>query len=233
MTENTEAQVISKAMKKRTVKEWIIRSVILIAGLVIAHLGVTLFLLSNLGSDPFNVLVQGITRKLTDLIDMPFITHGRVHMSICIIIMLMLLFIDRSYVKVGTIICMLCGGPIIDFFTLILGRPASNFTSVPSRIVMVALGCVILAFGMTIVIKSDAGTGPNDLVAVVISDKLKKKFSITRLVADAMFTLAGFIMGGTVGIGTLICVILVGPVAGIFLPVNEKMVEGIISKTGC
>jgi len=98
---------------------------------------------------------------------------------------------------------------------------------------MVALGCVILAFGMTIVIKSDAGTGPNDLVAVVISDKLKKKFSITRLVTDAMFTLAGFIMGGTVGIGTLICVILVGPVAGIFLPVNEKMVEGIISKTGC
>ena len=219
-------------MKKRTVKEWIIRSVILMVGLVIAHLGVTLFLLSDLGSDPFNVLIQGITKKLPDLIDIPFITHGRVHMSICIIIMLILLIIDRSYVKIGTIICMLCGGPIIDFFTVILNRPASHFTSVPSRIIMVAFGCVILAYGMTIVIKSDAGTGPNDLVAVVISEKLKKKFSITRLVTDAVFTLAGFIMGGTVGIGTLICVILVGPVAGIFLPVNEKMVEGIISKTG-
>ena len=40
---------------------------------------------------------------------------------------------------------------------------------------MLVLGCIILAYGMTIVIKSDAGTGPNDLVAVVISDKTKKK----------------------------------------------------------
>lgn len=47
-------------MTKRSIKEWIVRSVILLVGLTIAHLGVTLFLLSDLGSDPFNVLVQGI-----------------------------------------------------------------------------------------------------------------------------------------------------------------------------
>ena len=52
---------------------------------------------------------------------------------------------------------------------------------------MLVLGCVILAYGMTIVIKSDAGTGPNDLVAVVISDKLHQKFSITRLLVDGAF----------------------------------------------
>ena len=191
----------------------------------------TLFLLSDLGSDPFNVLVQGITRKLNDSTGFSFLTHGRVHMSVCILIMLILLLIDRSYVKIGTIICMFCGGPIIDFFTLLLGHTASHFTSIPSRVVMVAAGCIILAYGMTIVIKSDAGTGPNDLVAVVISDKLNKKFSITRLIADAVFTLAGFLMGGTVGIGTAIAVILVGPVAGLFLPVNGKMVDHIIDRS--
>ncbi len=215
-------------MEKRTKKEWIIRSAILMAGLVIAHFGVTLFLLSDLGSDPFNVLVQGITRKLSDMAGLSFITHGRVHMGICIIIMIVLIIIDRSYVKIGTILCMFCGGPIIDFFSLVLKPLAGLFVSIPSRVIMVALGCVILAYGMTIVIKSDAGTGPNDLVAVVISDKTGKSFSITRLVTDAVFTLAGFVMGGTAGIGTIICVVLVGPVAGIFLPVNEKMVEGII-----
>ena len=40
---------------KRSAKEWALRIVILMTGLVIAHLGVTLFLLSDLGSDPFNV----------------------------------------------------------------------------------------------------------------------------------------------------------------------------------
>ena len=216
-------------MEKRTVKEWIIRSVLLVIGLTIAHFGVTLFLLSDLGSDPFNVLVQGITGLLRDSTGLTFVTHGRVHMGICIIIMLLLLLIDRSYVKIGTVICMFLGGPIIDLFTKLLS-PAFSGGTFPVRVVMVALGCVILAYGMTMVIGSDAGTGPNDLVAVVISDKLKFRFGITRLVTDAVFTLAGFLFGGVFGVGTLICVLLVGPVAGVFLPVNRRLVDSVLKK---
>ena len=107
-------------MAKRGIKEWIIRSVILVIGLIIAHFGVTLFLLSNLGADPFNVFVQGLFRILSSVI-------------------------------------------------------SGSEQPLWSRILMLVLGCVILAYGMTIVIKSDAGTGPNDLVAVVISDKTKKE----------------------------------------------------------
>ena len=81
---------------------------------------------------------------------------------------------------------------------------------------------------MTIVMKSDSGVGPNDLVAIVISDKLKRKFSITRIVVDVCFVAAGFLMDGAVGIGTIICAALVGPVAGIFLPHSEKIVDQII-----
>ena len=95
---------------------------------------------------------------------------------------------------------------------------------------MLVLGCVILAYGMTIVIKSDAGTGPNDLVAIVISDKTKKKFSVVRIIVDVCFVAIGFLLGGTVGLGTVICAFLVGPVAGLFLPVNEKMIKRIIQK---
>ncbi len=104
------------AMGARTKKEWIIRSVILMVGLVIAHFGVTLFLLSDLGSDPFNVLVQGITRILTGGLRLSFLTHGRVHMAICILIMFALLFIDRTYVKIGTLICVALVGPVAGIF---------------------------------------------------------------------------------------------------------------------
>ena len=62
---------------------------------------------------------------------------------------------------------MVCGGPIIDFFTLLLTPLFEKIGSLPLRILELAVGCVILAYGMTIVIKSDAGTGPNDLVAIV------------------------------------------------------------------
>ena len=107
-------------MRKRSIKEWILRSAILMVGLTIAHLGVTLFLLSDLGSDPFNVLVQGIFRQLDGLTSWSFLTHGRIHMAISLLIILILLFTARSYVKIGTLLCMVCGGPIIDFFTWLL-----------------------------------------------------------------------------------------------------------------
>ena len=212
---------------KRSLKEITLRLVLLFTGLVIAHLLVTLFLLTELGADPFNVFVQGIFRTLRNFLGM--LTHGYTHVSICIIIILLLLIIDKSYIKIGTVVCMVFGGPIIDFFTRILNTFIHAGNPFALRIATLAAGCVILAFGMTIVIKSDAGTGPNDLVAIVISDKLSKPFGRVRIIVDFCFVAIGFLLGGAVGIGTIISAFLVGPIAGVFLPYSEKIVDRVIS----
>ena len=216
---------------KRTRKETVLRAIILLIGLLIAHLGVTLFLLADLGSDPFNVLVQGLFHSLLNLTGFAFLTHGRVHIAVCFLIILVLLIADRTYVKLGTIICMICGGPIIDMYTIILDPVLGNLSALAGRLLMLVAGCFILAYGMTIVIKSDAGTGPNDLVAVVISDKLHSRFGITRIAVDVCFVAVGFLLGGLVGIGTIICAFCVGPVASYFLPVNERTIDRILEKS--
>ena len=212
----------------RSGKEWMIRIVILMVGLTIALLCVSLFLLAELGSDPFNVLIQGLYRVLLSLTHWEALTHGRVHIAVSLLIIAVLLLADKSYVKPGTVLCMICGGPIIDFFTMVLSPLNIQNAALPMRIAVLAVGCGVLAYGMTIVIKSDAGTGPNDLVAVVLSDKLHGKFSVVRILVDACFVLLGYLMGGTVGIGTIICALLVGPVAGVFLPINEKMIQRLL-----
>ena len=211
---------------KRSTKEIILRVIILLIGLTIAHFGVTLFLLANLGSDPFNVLIQGLTR-LVNMMGLT-ITHGTVHIAVCLLIILILLIVDRSYIGIGTVICMVCGGPIIDFFSMLLEPLFAGEVPFILRLAANLAGCVILAFGMTIVIKSEAGTGPNDLVAVVISDKIKKPFGIIRVIVDLFFTAAGFAMGGTVGIGTVICAFCVGPTANFFFPFVESRVKKLI-----
>ena len=210
-------------------KTTVIRVIILFVGLVIAHFGVSLFLLANLGSDPFNVMIQGLSRTIAGVISSPLITHGNTHMAVSILIIIVLPFVDRSYIKIGTLICMFCGGPIIDVFNLMLSSVITPDSTMVVRIISNVLGCVILALGMSVVIKSDAGTGPNDLVGVVISDKLKKKFSIIRMIVDACFLICGWLLGGVVGLGTVICLFLVGPVAGFFLPRSEKTINRIIS----
>lgn len=219
---------------KKSIKELLARVVILLVGLTIAHIGVTLFLLADLGSDPFNVLVQGIFRTAEKLTNWSLLTHGRVHIAICFLIILVLLVLDRSYVKIGTLLCMICGGPIIDVCTVLLQGVFNSSVSMAARVVGLAAGCVILAFGMTIVMKSDCGVGPNDLVAIVISDKLRRRFSVVRIIVDVAFVVVGYLLGGSVGVGTIICAFVVGPVAGIFLPFNEKLVNkvmGFVMKT--
>ena len=211
-------------------RDLLARVVILMIGLTVAHLGVTLFVLADLGTDPFNVLVQGVFRTLSGWLQWPFLTHGRVHVAMCLLIVLVLLAVDRSYIRIGTLLCMLFGGPIIDVFTVLLSPLFALGGGVVFKLIMLVLGCVILAYGMTAVIRSQAGTGPNDLVAVVISDKSKKKFSVVRIVTDVAFVAIGFALGGSFGVGTLICAACVGPVAGIFLPINGRLIDRVLKK---
>ena len=204
-------------------KEAGLRLILLFVGLVIAHLGVTLFLLADLGADPFNVMIQGL-RLLVMKAGQLSPTHGTVHMCVCFLIILILLLVDRSYVKLGTVVCMFCGGPIIDFFNWLLGGLGIGTAALPVKIAVLVLGCCILAFGMSVVIRSEAGTGPNDLVAVVISDKSRIRFGAVRVATDVVFVLTGFLLGGKFGIGTIICAFLVGPVAEFFMPFSASLV---------
>lgn len=203
---------------------------LLVLGLTIAHFGVTLFIQADLGADPFNVLIQGIYRSVFQAAGIPW-SHGATHMLVCFLLIIVLLFVDKTYIKIGTLICMFLGGPIIDMFTVILGDYINNSLSLAVRIPVLVAGCVILAMGMTIVIKSEAGTGPNDLVAIVWSDKWHKPFGIIRIVTDFCFVAAGFLLGGTFGIGTIICAFVVGPVAQIFMPYAEKICKRVMGNT--
>ena len=214
-------------MRRMGKSELAIRLLLLLAGLAIAHLGVALFLESDLGPDPFNVLVQGLYRSLP----WPeWMSHGRVHLLVSLLIVLALLAVGRSYIHMGTLVCMALGGPIIDLWTLPLASLFPEELALPWRLPALVAGCVILAFGMTVVIRSEAGTGPNDLVAVVLSDRLKKPFGPVRVAVDVLFALSGWLLGGVVGLGTVVCACLVGPCAQVFLPISGKLCQACLNK---
>lgn len=196
----------------RNAKEWAGALILLLIGLTIAHLGVTLFLLSELGTDTFTVFIQGLSV-------VSGLTVGTVHVIVLCILMAMMLLTTRGYVKPGTVVCAFCGGPIIDFFTWIFGNYINGDSAMILRIISMVAGCVILSLGMSIVINSSAGTGPNDLVAVILSDKIERvQFRWIRVGCDLFFVVLGFLLGGTVGVGTIVAVCLTGPLVQFCLP---------------
>lgn len=206
----------------RNASDWVKALIILLIGLTIAHLGVTLFLLSELGTDTFTVFIQGLSRVFG-------LTVGTVHVIVLCILMVIMLLTTKGYVKPGTVVCAFCGGPIIDLFTWMLGGFINVDAGMPVRIVSMVAGCVILSAGMSIVINSNAGTGPNDLVAVILTDKIEAaEFRWVRIGCDLFFVVLGFILGGTVGAGTIVAVFLTGPLVQFWLPKTKKVVQAVL-----
>lgn len=220
-SEKTPVQTPTFAVdtSSRTAAGWIRALLFLLLGLTIAHLGVTLFLLSELGTDTFTVFIQGLSRTV-------HLTIGTVHVIILCLLMVLMFFTTKGYIKPGTVVCAFCGGPIIDLFTWLFGGWINAGSPMPIRLFSMILGCVILAAGMSIVINSNAGTGPNDLVAIILSDKLSFiQFRWVRIGCDACFVLLGFLLGGTVGIGTLAAVCLTGPLVQFWLPITRRFLQ--------
>lgn len=224
ITREKKKEQFAADTSKRTINDWIKALTILLGGLIIAHLGVTLFLLSELGTDTFTVFIQGLARTVN-------LTVGTVHVIVLCILMFLMALTTKGYIKPGTVVCAFCGGPIIDLFTWILGRYINGNASLYIRIVSVVAGCVILALGMSIVINSQGGTGPNDLVAIILSDRLPTiEFRWVRVGCDLFFVVLGFVLGGTVGAGTIVAVFLTGPLVQFWLPRTNKLVEKVFAK---
>lgn len=209
---------------KRTIPQWAAALFVLLTGLVIAHLGVSLFLVSALGTDTFTVFIQGLSVRAG-------LSVGTIHVIVlCILTLLMLLF-TKGYIKPGTILCAFCGGPVIDFFLWVFDGRIGAASPLYVRILALLSGLVILSLGMSVVIRSNAGTGPNDLVAIILTDRLKRfQFRWVRMACDLFFVAAGFLLGGTVGAGTLAAVLLTGPAVQFFLPKSEYVVSRIYQR---
>lgn len=217
--QTSKKEIFAADTSKRTPLGWAKALLVLLLGLTVAHLGVTLFLLSALGTDTFTVFIQGLSRVCG-------LSVGTVHVIVLCLLMGLMLLTTKGYVKPGTVVCAFCGGPIIDLFTLLFHPYVHAASPMGLRIASMLAGCVILAAGMSMVINSNAGTGPNDLVAVILSDKLPAiQFRYVRIGCDVFFVALGYILGGTVGAGTLVAVCLTGPLVQFFLPRTKKPIR--------
>ena len=217
------------------------RIILFFLGMSIIQLGVALFLKTNIGSDPFTVFTQGLSMSLnkTGLKDFSLVqmlagksevTPGIANMIILIVLFVIILFTEKSRIKIGTLICVVGVGPIIDLGVNIISYfPVESYNYVIKMILLLA-GCFIIAIGFSILSASNLGVAPNDIIPFIIQDKTKIEYRWIRISLDAIFLIGGFLLGGKVGIGTIIAMLSQGPFIQLCLPYGEKIVSSIISQ---
>lgn len=197
------------------------RIILFFLGVFIIQLGVAIFLKTNIGSDPFTVFTQGLSFLINT-------TPGKANMIILLVTTVLIIIFDRKKIKIGTIICAVGVGPIIDVcINLIANLPIDSLNIVLKSIILI-LGCFLIAVGFSILSATNVGVAPNDIVPFIIQDKLKFEYRWIRIALDLTYFVLGALLGGVFGVGTIIAVVTTGPFIQFCLPYGERFVQLIV-----
>ena len=225
-------------MKK--VNNLIKQLILFFIGMSIIQFGVALFLKTNIGSDPFTVFIQGLAFMLnkTGLKDFSIVkliagnaqvTPGVATIIILAVLLVIILLVEKNRINIGTLICVVGVGPIIDLGVKVVSYLQIDSYNIIIKVLLVALGCFIIAIGFSVLSASNIGVSPNDIIPFIIQDKTKLQYRWIRMSLDALFLVLGFILGGTIGIGTVIAMIFTGPFIQFCLPYGEKFVNFVVT----
>ena len=190
------------------------RVLVVLMGLALTGVGVGVFLYAQLGVDPFSVLVTGVCSLLNS-------SYGVASMLLNAAILVIVLVIDRKYVSVASILAIFMIGYPADATSALLGLISIELP-LWARVLVALLGCTIISAGIALYTRPEMGVGAGDCFSQLVSDKLKLPYKWVRIVCDAIYLAVGWLLGGSVGVGTVMGVLLTGPIVSFFRPFMQK-----------
>lgn len=189
-----------------------------LVGLILCGVGVSMFLYSGMGVDPASVFELGIAKVCG-------ISYGTSSALINVVILLIVFFIDKSYINISSLIAIFGIGYTADFVRKILSILIQGEPNLILKLVLILIGLFIMSCGIATYIKAELGVGAIDLISEIISRKSKVQYRVVRVIGDVAFVVIGFLLGGTVGVGTVVAAFLTGPTVQLVRPSIEKVLN--------
>ena len=179
-------------------------------GLMIFGVSISLMLRAHIGLDPWSALHEGLSERT----GLPF---GRVTQLVGLLIIVFSFFVFKQRPGLGTALNMLLVGPWIDFFEAQRWLPSIPAGDWPLGIVTFVAGVVLTGLAIGLYITAQFGAGPRDDLVLGSALKLGRSIRLTRGVTEFTVLVLGFLLGGSVGVGTVLFAVLIGPVMQFFL----------------
>ncbi|MCL2141264.1 MAG: hypothetical protein FWH46_00050 [Methanimicrococcus sp.] len=169
-------------------------------GTFLYALGIVLTIKANIGYAPWEVFHVGLSLTTGMTIGVASIVAG--------VVIVAIVTICGEKIGLGTIVSMVFTGVFIDLIMMIDIIPLAADLAV--GILMLIVGLFIISVGSYFYIKSAFGAGPRDNLMVVLNRKTKLPVGVCRSAVELSVTITGWLLGGMVGIGTVISVIAIG-----------------------
>lgn len=179
----------------------------LMLGLFFYGIAVALLIRADVGLDPWTVFAQGLEVQTGWSIGLIVVLIGAGVLLLWIPI--------KQKPGIGTVLNVLLIGPVLDLAMLVVETPEQLFWA---QWLMFAGGLALLAVATGLYIGARFGPGPRDGLMTGAHARFGWKIWKVRTGVEVTVLAIGWLLGGTVGFGTVAFALLIGPMVGVTLP---------------
>ncbi|CAI8986895.1 putative membrane protein [Brevibacillus sp. IT-7CA2] len=188
-----------------------------IAGLLILALGINMMTtITSFGLSPYDSLFIALYQNFG-------ISIGFWMFAINLTFVIIVLFMDRSYITVGAILVMMLISIFVDLIGSIDALMAA-IRSLPPLLTM-ALGNICIGSGIGLYVCTQVCTAPQEAFVLVMSKRLKWTFRRTEILLACMFLSASFLLDGPIYYGTVVLSFTTGYIIQAAINVGNKMLR--------
>ncbi len=193
----------STLSRNRSVGSIFLDSLLAAAALVINGLGVYLTIHADIGAAPWDVFNLGISKTLG-------ILYGNASITVSLLVLVVDILMKEP-IGIAMFIDALVVGKAVDFFTWLNVIPTPD--SMLGSIAMMFVGLVIMGYTQYLYMWAGLGCGPRDTLMVGLAKHLRRiPIGVVSIGLLTLVTVVGRVLGGPIGIGTLICAFCAGPI---------------------
>lgn len=176
--------------------------VVLIAGLYLFGTGEALMVVAGIGVSPWTVLAQGLSLRLD-------VSIGLATFAVSVVVLLLWIPL-RERPGVGTV-----ANAMVIALALQVGVTVLPGATHPVAQILLALaGIALVGIGSGFYLTTNLGPGPRDGWMTGVHERTGWPVSVVRLAIEVTVLSIGWLLGGTVGVGTLMFAVLIGPAVG-------------------
>jgi uncharacterized membrane protein YczE len=177
----------------------------LYAGLVLYGVSASMMLLAGLGVDPWDVLHQGLSRRFGLGVGTWVVIVGA---------LVLLLWIPlRQRPGLGTVSNVIVVGLVVDVVLAVV----SPIHGLPAQLAVMVSGVLLNGVATGLYIGAGLGPGPRDGLMTGLAAR-GHSIRVVRTGIELLVLVTGWLLGGTVGLGTVVYALGIGPIAHVTIP---------------
>jgi uncharacterized membrane protein YczE len=170
---------------------------LVVLGCVVLGVGVAMLLTADLGSDGYSTLVNGVSKSA----DISFLLAN----TLISLLFLVVAAVRRVFPGLGTVIQVVVVGWTVSFLIDVLDTP----DGLGWQLALLAAAFPVLAVGIAAYLGANTGAGPAEAAALAWDPPVPFKWSYSLVQGGG--ALVGWLLGATVGVGTIGVILLLGP----------------------